>query len=337
MLITSSAPKKEIKVWQCGVTSGGKYEAGLFRSVDVNEFIDYDGIDISEQPVAFWMECHPSFDGTKIILGAQLSYPVGLKVNKRGFINVIDIDTGRGTQYLRNHSEDDTMDGLCGSSVDNKFAAIFGLRCYVWDIDAGPAAPLLQFLAPDVNAIIPFGCSRSWFLDTSSDTLIRGVPNDISAYSLKDGSKHAVITVQNFNAITVSLPLQRIAVSSGRLIAIYETQRWTQAISWDSVHSCCYFLEFCPGNTELLSCYPLRTTIVIWNSLTAERIREFAGLGSLRLDSVRWCDVGKLMMPGWDGNMRILDSTSGEELCCWKAHDDHTTVCGGWSPLNILM
>jgi hypothetical protein len=91
------------------------------------------------------MEWHSSLDVTKSILGVQLFYQIGSTAHKRGFINVIDVDTGSGTQFVRNHSEVEFISGLCASTVDNKFVAILGPCYYVWDIDAGPAMPFHRY------------------------------------------------------------------------------------------------------------------------------------------------------------------------------------------------
>jgi WD40 repeat protein len=304
MLITSCATKKEIKVWQCGVSTDGKLEVALLRTFLVDEYIDYDGIDLNEvaPSLQLWMECHSSFDGTKIILGVQLFYQVRFTAHKRGFINVIDMDTGSRTQFLRNHSEVDFIAGLCASTVDNKFAAILGRYFYVWDIDAGPAMPLHRFPSPDLYHV-PFGFSRSMILDTVNDSL----------------------------------------VTSGMLIMVYETQSWTQTISWGDVQPLvsmdpiCYFLEFCPGGSDLLSCHPLMKTVIVWNSLTGEMIRRIDGFDRLPVDSVRWCAVGNLLLSQLGGNMKILNSTSGEELCCWKAHESRAALCSVPPALNILL
>jgi hypothetical protein len=88
---------------ECGINSDGKHEVVLFRSFDVNEYIDFEGINLNAgaEIVLFWMECHSTFDGTRIVLGIQLFYKVGLTMYKRGFINVIVIDSGCGTQFFR--------------------------------------------------------------------------------------------------------------------------------------------------------------------------------------------------------------------------------------------
>jgi WD40 repeat protein len=346
MLITSCATKKEIKVWQCGVSTDGKLEVALLRTFFVDQYIDYDGIDWNEvgSSLQLWMECHSSFDGTKIILGVQLYYQIGSTAHKRGFINVIDVDTGSGTQFLRNHSKVEFIAGLCASTVDSKFAAVLGRCVYVWDIDAGPAMPLHRIPSPDFHHF-PFGFSRSMFLDTANDSLVRGLPTTVISNKLSDGSEHTKIVLPAVYAITLSLPLQRLAVSLGTRIAIYmyEAQSWTQTISWGedpppfSTDPVCYFLEFGPGGSDVLGCYPLIKTVIVWNSLTGEMIRQFDGIDRLSMDSVRWCAVSNLLLSQSDGSMKIFDSTSGEELCCWKAHEERAALSSIPPAVNILL
>jgi WD40 repeat protein len=346
LLITSCATKREIKVWQCEISGDGKHEVVLFRSFKVDECIDF-GIDLNtvDQQLQTWIECHSNFDGTKILLGVYVSYLLRFRQYNRAYISVIDIDTGRGTLFPRNHNEVTFIDGLCASTVDNKIAAILGQYVYIWDIDIGPDVTLHRFAVPESNQI-PFLLSRSSFLDPPNNSLIRHLPEDIICYRLEDGSKHSCITLSKVRAITVSLSLQRIAVASGKsgtLISLFETQSWTQVISWGddppqvSLNRACHFLEFCPGSTDLLSYHPLIETINIWNSLTAERIWRFDGWVGIHNGSVRWCDVGKILVSNLYGNVKILDSASGEELCCWKAHDGCTAVCAVRTSLHILM
>jgi hypothetical protein len=327
---------------ECGINSDGKHEVVLFRSFDVNEYIDFEGINLNAgaEIVLFWMECHSTFDGTRIVLGIQLFYKVGLTMYKRGFINVIVIDSGCGTQFVRHKV--DFIDGICVSPVDNRFAAICGRWGYVCDIDVGPDEPLFRFQLVEALNMVPFGYSKSLFLDTANDSMIRRLLSGVISYNLEDGVMHSRVTLPTVRAITLSLTLQRIAVSSETSVTLFEIPSCTQVISWGdgqpmvSMNQICHYLEFGPGSTDLLGCYPART-IVIWNSSTAEMIRCFNDSAGLRADALSWCDVGKIMIADSLGNVRILDSTSGEELLGWKAHVDDASVCRVHPPINILL
>jgi hypothetical protein len=58
-------------VWQCGANPVGQYEVSLFRSFDVNSYLDVAGV--GNAGLVGCMECTPNFDGSKLILAVKVA------------------------------------------------------------------------------------------------------------------------------------------------------------------------------------------------------------------------------------------------------------------------
>jgi hypothetical protein len=347
MLVTSCSQNREIKVWQCGVTRDGKYEVNLFRSFDVNSYCSVVDIDAGDEGAVLMIgswECTTNFDGTKIILAVQLTYMymVDETMLQRGSISTIDVDSGHGTEFILQPLVDACIGGLTASQVDNKFAVIFDRWIYIWDIDAGPDVPLHRFPATLTN-FSSFSFSNVLALNTTENLLVRGLYKDIVSYAVEDGSEINRVSMPIVRAISVSLHLQRIAAVSKSLVTIFHLQSWTKLIAWGIDRPSyerdlgCYFLQFCSGSTDLLTSHPVTRTVFIWNSVSGEMVREIDNLFHLQSYSVRWWDVGRIMLACGESDMKILDSSTAEELCCWKAHDSTAQPVGGFPQSNILL
>jgi hypothetical protein len=340
MLVTSCIQRREIKVWQCGANSGGEYEVNLFRSFDVNSFLKAEDI-LNDDAYLVFMNCAVNFDGTKIIVATPLAYVMDDILQRRGFVFTIDVDSGRRTEFMSQQLVGASIDALAGSPTDNKFAVIIDKWIYVWDIDAGPGVPLYRF--PEIHSnYSSYSVSTLLALNTVDNCLVRGVYEYIMWYKLEDGSEYNKASVSIVRAISVSLPLQRIASVSKSLITIFDLQSATHLIEWGinrpdqySRDMGCNFLQFGHYSTDLLTSHPATKSVFIWNSVTGEVLREIVGL--LKFDSVRWCEVGRLMVAFKDGNMKVLDSNTGEELCSRKAHDSAAQAVGGLPQLSILL
>jgi WD40 repeat protein len=348
MLVTSCAwaQTREIKVWQCGANREGQYEVSLFRSFDVNTYLDVAGV--GNAGLVGCMECTPNFDGSKLILAIQLSCIIDEIPQQRGFVFTIDVDSGLGTEFMRQQLVLASIDALTGSPADNKFAVIFGKWIYVWDIDSGPGKPLHKF--PDsYTTFSAVGPSRPFALNTADNFLLRGVHDNIIFCNLEDGSEFSRVSLDGVRAmetvrtISVSLHMQRIAAVTRSLIAIFDLQSSTQLLTWGinrpeyATDIWCCFVQFCPGSLDLLPSHPVTRSVFIWNSVTGEVKREINDLLGMKAPSVRWWEVGRLMFADGEGNMKIFDINTGEELCCWRAHDTPAKPVGVLSQLNILL
>jgi WD40 repeat protein len=261
---------------------------------------------------------------------------------QRGFVFTIDVESGLGTEFMRQQLVLASIDALAGSSADNKFAVIFDRSIYVWDIDAGPGVPLHLFPDHQPN-FSAFTLSRLFALNTANNLLLRGVHDNIRSYNLDDGSEVNRVSMDSVRAISVSLHLQRIAAVSQSLIAIFDLQNSFQLLAWGinrpqyEADIWCHFVQFCPGSTDLLTSHPVTRSVFVWNSVTGEVVSEINYLLGMTAPSVRWWEVGRLMFADAEGNMKILDSNTGVELCSWKAHETGAQPVGVLPQLNILL
>jgi hypothetical protein len=333
MLVTSCSKTREIKVWQCTDDSHG-FDVNVAHTFHVDDFIkEYNPQNITASHV----DCALNCSGTGLVVFAQTVY--GPRAIKLISVFVIDVATRESVSFESSTSRQLTVCetfSVTTSRVDNMFAVQSGLYMTIWDISAGPSAPVRRFIMPTDNNTLKSVCFGS-----SSGTLVRGVKSEIVLYDLVDRSEigrlHAVSPIQ---ALCVSTTQMLLAACGDKAvqhvppsICIFDLQSMSHLISWAPGHRC-ESIEFSSDGERLLT-YSLTwmtVTTCIWNPRTGERLLSLTGH-----NTACWFNNCKIVVSSRAAVMKVIDAETGTEIVEWMAHDDASNLRGVCPSMVILM
>jgi hypothetical protein len=333
MLVTSCSKTREIKMWQCTDDAHG-FDVSVAHTFYVDDFIKgYNPQNITASHV----DCAMNGSGSSLVVFAQTVY--GTPVTKLTSVFVIDVASRESVSF---ESSTSSQLNVCiyfsvtTSQVDNMFAVHSGLYMTIWDISAGPSAPVRRFIMPTDNNTLKSVCFGS-----SSGTLVRGVKSEIVLYDLPSRSEiarlHAVAsikalcisTTQRLVAAWCENIMQNVPSSISNWIYIFDLRSMSQLISWAPGRQC-HSMEFSSDGERLLTC---SFTTCIWNPRTGERLLRLTG----QYFTACWFSNSKIVVSSRAAVVKVLDAETGTEIVEWIAHDDEPSLRGMCPSMVILM